>query len=109
MKFTTSKNKTWRSGIGDVPKAWIDYDLDHKASINKYFDKHIRIYDADICGDKTVEFVFEDGKTFKLEYSWWIDEFNENPELRGLQDEIYLVEIESKELKEVKPLMRDWI
>ena len=109
MKFTTSTNKTWRSSVGYIPKNWIDYGLDHEKSIQKYLDTQIRVYDADMCGDEVVEFVFEDGKSFKLEYSWWIDEFNEDPELRGLQDAVYIDEIEINKLKEVDTKERDWI
>lgn len=73
MKFTTTNNTIYRAGIGSVPKSWIDYNLDHIESIDKYFQDKVRIYDADTCGDETHDFVFEDGKAFRLEYSWYLN------------------------------------
>jgi hypothetical protein len=77
MKFTTSMNITYRYNVGQMPKPWIDYDLDHLSSIEKYFEKNIEVYDADNAGDETCDFVFSDGKAFRLEYSWYLNVYRE--------------------------------
>ena len=56
-----------------VPRPWIDYDLSPNGSMTKYFNDIMRIWDADICGDVEVDFVFDNGEAYSLEYSWWID------------------------------------
>lgn len=91
-----------------VPKSWIDYDLNHMKSIQKYFDKHIRMYDADNCGFETHDFLFEDGKAFRLEYSYWIENSNEDDELNGLRDEYTIEEISSDDAKVPNKIDRDW-
>ena len=100
MKFTTSENRTHGFGIGYVPKSWINYDLDHDDSILKYFRENIKIYDADNAGYETHDFVFEDGKAFRLEYERYlniyneVDEFGEEP---YLIDNIFIEEISLEE------------
>ena len=114
MKFTTTYNTGYRTGIGPVPKSWIDYGLDHDKSINQYFEKKIQIYDADTCGDETHDFVFEDGKAFRLEYSWYLNEYKEvdsyGEELPWVIDEYYIEEIsiDDANVPEKKP-GRDWL
>ena len=93
MKFTTTNNWTYRRGIGNVPMSWIEYpDKNHIDSIYEYFDYNIRIWDWDVCGDETHDFVFEDGKAFRLEYSWWTDMWAEEDESR-MKDEVWVEEI----------------
>ena len=114
MKFTTTRNTVYRPGIGSIPKSWIEYDTDHEKSITKYFEDRVRIYDADTCGDETHDFVFEDGKAFRLTYSWYlnssrdVDEYGE--ELPWVIDEhdISEISIEEADVPE-KKIGRDWL
>jgi hypothetical protein len=110
MKFTTTTNTTYRRGIGSVPLSWIEYpDKNHIDSIYEYFDNNIRIWDWDVCGDETHDFVFDDGKAFRLEYSWWTDMWAEEDESR-MKTEVHVEEIaiEEANVPEKKP-GRDWL
>lgn len=111
MKFTTTKNTIYRAGIGKIPKAWIEYpDKDHKNSVKQYFYGKIKLWDWDICGDETHDFVFEDGKAFRLGYSWWSEWFHEDEEENGLKDEYYIEEISIDEADvPEKKIGRDWL
>jgi|AntAceMinimDraft_11_1070367.scaffolds.fasta_scaffold186545_2 hypothetical protein len=110
MKFTTTYNYTWRAGIGNIPKAWIDYGIeDHKDSIWKYFYDKIELLDFDVCGNETHDFVFEDGKAYRLEYAWWRDDWAEEDE-SCLKNEVYIEEI-SIDAANVpdRNIGRDWL
>jgi hypothetical protein len=118
MKFTTTKNKSYRHKIGYVPKPWIEYTFKpyeeyediYKSSIIKYFYDNIKLYDWDICGDETHDFVFEDGKAFRLEYSWWSEWYHEDDEKNGLKDEYDITEISIEEATvPEKKVGRNWI
>lgn len=119
MKFTTTSNTSYRSKIGTFPKPWIEYnkfkkyeDLEdvYKSSITKYFYENIKLWDWDICGDRTEDFVFEDGKAFRLNYSWWSEWHHEDDEENGLKDEYYIEEISLEEANvPEKKIWRDWI
>lgn len=91
MKFTTTENRSYSCTV--VPKPWIDYDLNHEKSIEKYFNRQIRVHDTDNCEFETHDFVFGDGKAFRLEYSYWIDHSNEDEDLNGFYDEYTIEEI----------------
>jgi len=110
MKFTTTYNTRSRSGIGNIPKSWIESDLtDHTEIIETYFENHIRHWDFDVCGDETHDFVFDDGKAFRLEYGWWRDDWADEDE-DFLKHEINIEEISMEEanVPEKKP-GRDWL
>lgn len=118
MKFTTTENKAYRGSIGYVPKPWIEYSFKdyeirgdiYKSSIYKYFHDNIRIYDWDTCGDETHDFVFEDGKAFRLEYSWWTDWCGRDDEDSGMKQECSIDEISLDEANvPEKKLERDWL
>lgn len=114
MKFTTTYNTGYRTGIGPVPKSWIDYNLDHDKSMNQYFRNKIQIYDADTCGNQTHDFVFEDGKAFRLEYSWYLNQYREvnedGDELPWVIDEYEIEEISIDDAKvPEKKIGRDWL
>jgi hypothetical protein len=118
MKFTTTENKTYRIGIGEIPKPWIEYKLKeyeepdtiYKNAILTYFRNNIRLYDFDQAGDETHDFVFEDGKAFCLEYSWWSEWHHEDEEQNGIRDKYYIEEIalEDAQVPE-KTMRRDWL
>lgn len=119
MKFTTTQNTTYRNGIGKIPKPWIEYssfkqyeeyeDV-YRSSIIKYFYDEIKRWDWDVCGDETHDFVFEDGKAFRLEYSWWSEWFHDDEEENGLKDEYYIEEISLEDAKvPEKKIGRDWL
>jgi hypothetical protein len=117
MKFTTTYNTRYRAGVGDIPKPWIEYTSpnyeDHgdvyQNSIRNYFYAHIRHWDFDVCGDETHDFVFEDGKAFRLEYSWWRDDWAEEDE-DCLKHELYIEEISLEEANvPEKKIGRDWL
>lgn len=118
MKFTTTENTVYRAGIGNIPKAWIEYiEFDecekyedvYKTSIMKYFHDHIYLWDFDFCGNETHDFVFEDGKAFRLEYSWWRDDWAPEDE-SCLKHEHYIEEIsiDAANVPE-KKIGRDWL
>lgn len=119
MKFTTTENVTYRAGIGHIPKKWIEYDkfkkhedLEdiYKSSIRKYFYENIKSYDWDNAGDETHDFVFEDGKSFRLKYHWWSEWYHEDDEKNGLYDEYEITEITIDEANvPEKKVIRDWI
>lgn len=74
MKYTTSYNVRYRPGIGEAPKPWIETDLtDHEKVMGKYHRDELYTYDADTCDNGDVFFVFDDGKAFKMEWSYWMD------------------------------------
>ena len=110
MKFTTTENKTYRFGIGYVPKSWINYDLDYNDSILKYFRENIKIYDACNAGYETHDFVFEDGKAFRLEYEWHLNFYNRKEDEDYFIDNIFIEEISLEEADvPEKKCERDWI
>lgn len=111
MKFTTTMNTGYRKGVGSHPKSWIEYpNKNHIDSVYEYIDNNIRRWDWDVCGDETHDFVFEDGKAFRLEYSWWSEWYHEDDEENGLKDSVYVEEISLEEanVPEKKP-GRDWL
>lgn len=113
MKFTTTENTIYRLGVGQVPKPWIEYsftnDYVHLNSIMKYYYENIKMYDWDFAGNETHDFVFEDGKAFRLEYSWWRDDYAEEDK-SCLKDEYYITEINIEEAYvPEKKLGRNWL
>lgn len=110
MKFTTTYHTTFRTGIGRVPKSWIECkSKTHEDCIVRYFYQNIKLYDWDTCGDETYDFLFDDGRAFRLEYSWWSEWHHEDEELIGLRDEYYINEIASSEANVPTEKARDWI
>lgn len=113
MKFTVTGNHTYRGGIR-IPKPWIDYNTDHEKSIIKYYEDNIRIWDADTAGWSDHDFVFEDGKSYRLGYSWYLNESREvdetGEELPWVIDEydIREISIEKADVPE-KKIGRDWL
>lgn len=112
MKFTTSDNNTYRQGVGNVSKAWIDYGLNHRESIEEYFYKNIKIYDADTAGYHTVDFLFEDDTAYRLSYDWYCntsgeqDDWGEEP---WIIDEYDIEQINRNDLNIQDTKQRDWI
>jgi len=110
MKFTTTDNYTYRGGIGNVPKAWINYNMDYKDSIWEYFYKNIKHWDYDTCDNETHDFVFEDGKAFRLEYSYWSEWHHEDEEENGLRCEETIEEISIDDANVPSKIVgRDWL
>lgn len=113
MKFTTSENTKYVWGVGNVPKPWMDYGLDATATIEKYFDENIKIWDADTCGDETVDFLFEDGSSYRLEYSWYLNVYrevdDEGEELPWVIDSVSIEEISVEANTVIDKKMRDWL
>lgn len=74
MKYTTTDNDVYTVGVGRTPKSWIEVDQsNHENVIWNHFYDNIKHYDFDTCGTETHDFVFDDGKAFRLEYGWWKD------------------------------------
>lgn len=88
-------------------KNWIETDeTDPIKVITNFYDKKCYVYDADMCGDDTIEFAFEiDGKTeyYKLYYDWYID-FTPEWEIFNNYE---ITKIETPEHK--FPGNRDWL
>lgn len=99
MRFTFTDNETYQR----KPRPWADYGLDEEASVEKFFYDHVKMYDADSCDDIVIEFVFENGKAYKLDYSYWIDYEN------GLEDEKFITEIPIDDVTMEYKTYRDWM
>ena len=124
MKFTTTKNRKWRKGVGEYPAPWIEYkefdvtgygsweyiedDVYHN-SIVKFYYSNIVHWDFDVCGNEIHDFLFEDGKAFRLEYSWWAEYHHENDDENGLKSEYYITEITKDEANVPNRTIRDWL
>ena len=110
MKFNTTENHTYRNG-GYIPKPWIDCSEEtHKDCIWNYFKKHIKVWDWDNAFDEEHDFLFEDGKAFRLYYSGWSEWHHEDDEENGLKDDVYIEEISNDEAKvPCKNSKRDWL
>lgn len=105
MKFTTSLNTRYSNGK-DAPLPWLESNAEtEKKAILEYFHKEIEIYDADTCGNEKVEFVFESGNAYLLDYTWWIEY---NPDWR-LCDELDIKQIPLEEVENCPIRYRDWI
>lgn len=111
MKFTTTKNAIYRAGIGKIPKPWIEYKRKNNVeSIHKYFYDNIKRWDWDVCGTEIHDFVFENGKAYRIEYSWWSEWYHKNDDDNGLKDVWYLQEISiDKANVPEKKIGRDWL
>lgn len=98
MKFFTSDFWTYDG----KPKPWCDYGLDEIDTYGKYFREHIKVWDTDTCGDEKVEIVFENGRAFILDYTWWF-EYQEDPEFDWsgyvLCDDLQVEEVSLDEIK----------
>lgn len=89
----------------DTPKPWAEaHGKDEVDVIRSWFMKNLKVWDADICGDRTVIFVFDTGKYFRLVYAWWIEY---NPEWELCED----IEIEEVQYSDDMHLTkdRDWL
>jgi hypothetical protein len=110
MKFTTTNNTEYRKNIGQVPRPWISYQgTDHEACVYNYFDRNIRLFDFDICGDETHDFLFDDGRAFRLEYSWWAEWFHDDIEQNGLKEEYFIEEISPDQANVPTQKDRNWL
>lgn len=65
-------------------------ETDERKVIDAYFNDHIKIWDADNCGEVICYFAFDTGTTFKLSYSWWCDYGSDE----YIKDEVVVEEIE---------------
>ena len=99
-----------------LDKNWIETDeTDPVKVIEAFYYKNCYIYDADVCGNETVEFAFEvDGKIeyYKLSYSWsmnYIFAENDEDEDEGwsIENDYEITKIENPETK--FPGNRDWL
>ena len=111
MKFNTTENTTYRGNIGYVPKPWIECDSeDHETCIRRYFIQNIKVWDFDECGCETHDFVFDTGRAFRLEYSWWMEWHHEDDEMNGPNDEMIITEIsvEEADVPDKNP-KREWL
>lgn len=88
MRYTTSDNTRFRPGVKDAPGPWHESKYDkHLRVLEDHFEKHLRCYDTD-GHDRTLMFLFEDGKAYRMEYgAGWVerDEVDESGD-----DEYYL-------------------
>ena len=113
MNFTTSKNKDYRNGTY-VPRPWLDYNKPHFESIKQYFEEKMQVWDADNAGSDECDFLFEDGKAFRLYYSWYLNIYGEvddetGEELPWVIGDSELEEISAEEAKTLDKKERDWI
>jgi hypothetical protein len=112
MKFTTSENNRWIKGVGEVPKEWIDYGLDHQESMERYFQDHIVVHYADSAGYEIVDFLFEDGKAFRLEYEWSLNVFEEKDvwgDEPWILDYKWIEDIDPSKANILSKTPRDWL
>lgn len=86
--------------------SWVEEDIkDEKHFIECYFNREIKIWDADNCGEEEFFFAFSSGKCFKLIYNWWIDGSSD----AWLADEFEIKEIIWEECKDHISSDRDWL
>lgn len=87
------------------PRAWKETALTSETMvINKYFNEHMRVYDADTCGDDTVYFAFSTGKYYRVVHSWWI---TDEPEWT-MHNNLDVEEISASEAEGI-PSDSDWM
>jgi len=72
--------------------------------IEKYFNDHIKVWDADNCGYEEIYFAFDTGKAFILKYDWWCDYDSEE----YIKDEWEIEEIYINDAKGICT-NRDWL
>lgn len=89
--------------------AWImlDHNKSIKAQLERFMEDHYWIYDADVCGHETVEFVVDhDGDVtfWQAEHAWWIDW---DPEWE-LHNEIDINQVDGVNWKYPR-IDRDWM
>lgn len=80
----------------------------HETCIKKYFHEEIYHWDYDCAGDETHDFLFEDGKAYRLEYNYWSEWYREDEE-NGLKHAYRIFEIKSDDAKVPSRKPRDWI
>lgn len=115
MRYVASDNNNLDDSLrkcgfykANRPKLWGTVDGEEKHIISSHFSKFVKIYDADICGDERIQFLFSSGKCFELNYIWWIEY---NPEWDLLED-LYIDEITKDKLDKFNPCDlkdRDWL
>ena len=99
MKFHCSEFWTFDKR----PYPWCDMGLSEKETVEKYLERYVKVYDADICGNVTIDFVFDSGKAYRLDYSWWIDIEGD----QWLCDEEFIEEIPISDAKNCMTKFRD--
>jgi hypothetical protein len=78
--------------------------------INSYFYDNIKCWDWDSAFDEEHDFVFDDGKAFRLYYSGWAEWHHENDDDNGLKDKRWVEEITVDEANVPdKTPERDWL
>lgn len=106
MKYTTSDNTTWRPNVGTIPKPWLTSNLDiHERVIWEYLRENVIPYDADVCDDGEIIFLFEGDMAFKVHWSFWIDY---DPDFE-IKHEWHMEEMELSDVPSMMRKERDWI
>lgn len=106
ITYTHTNNTGWNRYIGRAPLPWlVSEETNHKKVIDEFFQDKIRVWDADICGEETIDFLFDDGKAFRLEYSWWIEPNSDD----WLHDHVEVHEIDAKEANVPTKINRDFL
>lgn len=108
MKFTTTENYSYRSPGMHVPKPWIDYGLDVEKSIRRYWDREIKILDADTAGYTETDFLFDNGKCYRLYYEWYLN-FDHGEDESFIQDTYYIERINVKDADLPAIVERDYL
>lgn len=88
---------------------WIHFETDDLPKyLSDYMSKKYKIYDADECGDKAVQFVITDenlnSSFYKFTYTWYCDYDSDE----YIIDDVYYEELNSVTFKYPK-FDRDWI
>jgi len=94
--------KYWHSDMSG--RNWTEIDgTDPIKVIERYYNHNCIVYDADICGDDEIFFIFDTDIMYRLSYSYWIEH---NPEW-NICDEHYVEEVPLSSHK--FPANRDWL
>ena len=112
LKYTHTGNRRYDQAGGYIPKNWIETHKSELDTINSYFEARIKVYDADICGDQTHDFLFSNGKAYRLEYSWYCNTAEEKDdwgEVPWIIDEVHVAEITKAKANVPDKSNRDWL
>ncbi len=95
--------KYWHTATYKRNKWFKTKETDPLIVIEDYYRNNGYVYDADICGDAEIFFIFDNGEAYRLSYDWYIDF---NPDW-GIHNNYTISSIEPNSFN--YPSNKDWI